>query len=168
MNENIAAAVNRQINEEFYSAYLYLAMAAKAEHESLPGLANWFKVQAREEQDHALGFYNHLVERGSPVLLTEIKMPVFNYQGPRDLLTQSLVHEKHITKCIHELYVLAEAEHDYALRAVLDWYVAEQVEEEASLTLLLDQIKMTGESGGAFYMFDKTLGKREYQPASIL
>jgi len=168
MNENIIKAVNQQINEEFYSAYLYLAMSAVASENSLAGFAHWLMIQAQEERDHAMGLYNHMIDRGATVTLTAIAQPDYKYVGPMDLLNKSLAHEQHITKCIHNLYSLAEAEKDYALRSLLDWYVKEQIEEEGSLKLLIDQIKLTGEKSGSFYMFDKTLGKRVYTQASIL
>lgn len=166
MTEKLIAAVNQQINEELFSAYLYLAMSAAASQASLEGFANWLMIQAQEERDHAMGLYNHLIERDAPVKLLAIAAPDFSFVSPADLLAKSLAHEQHITKCIHELYAMAEAEKDYALRARLEWYVEEQVEEEASLKLLIDRLAMAGEAG--LYHFDKELAERKYEKASIL
>jgi ferritin len=166
MTEKLIEAVNKQINEEFYSAYLYLAMSAAASQVSLEGFANWLMVQAQEERDHAMGLYNHLLERDAPVKLLALAAPDFKFVSAADLLSKSLAHEQHITKCIHELYTMAEAEKDYALRARLEWYVEEQVEEEASVKLLIDRLALAGESG--LYHFDKELAGRTYERASIL
>lgn len=166
MTEKMIEAVNKQINEELYSAYLYLAMSAAASQVSLEGLANWLMVQAQEECDHAMGLYNHLIERDAPVKLLALAAPDFSFVSVADTLAKSLAHEQHITQCIHELYAMAEAEKDYALRTCLDWYVEEQVEEESSIKLLMDRLTLAGEEG--LYHFDKELGERTYEKASIL
>ncbi|HRH22300.1 MAG TPA: ferritin [bacterium] len=168
MTNKILVALNKQINEEFYSAYLYLAMSAAASAQSLDGFANWLMIQAQEERDHAMGFYNHLLERGGNIELTAIASPDYKFVGAMDMLEKSLAHEQHITGCIHNLYKLAEEEKDYAARILLDWYVSEQVEEEDSLRRMIDQLKIAGEKDGGLYLFDQSLGERKYSRASIL
>ncbi len=168
MKEIMVGAFNKQINEELYSAYLYLAMSAAASAESLDGFANWLMIQAQEERDHAMGLYNHLLERGMNVQLAAIAAPEYKFAGAMDVLEKSLAHEQHITACIHNLYALAEEEKDYAARILLDWYVSEQVEEEDSLRRMIDQLKMVEAKEEGLYLFDQKLSERQYSRASIL
>ncbi len=168
MKEIMVKALNKQINEELYSAYLYLAMSAAASSESLDGFANWLMIQAQEERDHAMGLYNHVLEIDGTVELMAIAAPSYKFAGAMDILEKSLAHEQHITKCIHELYALAETEKDYATRILLDWYVSEQVEEEDSLRRMIDQLAIAGDKNEGLYLFDQKLSERQYSRASIL
>lgn len=164
----MSEALNAQINEELFSAYLYLAMSAYAAHKNWLGLASWLQAQAQEERDHALGFYNHLLDRDQAIDLRALQQPEQQFADPLAILTKALEHEQHITGKIRELYDLAVADKDYATQNLLQWYIDEQVEEEASFNQLIEQLKMAGQSGAGFYLFDQSLASRQYVPAAIL
>ncbi len=168
MNTNICKAVNKQINEELFSSYLYLSMSAYFDSKNLKGFANWMSVQSKEETDHAMGLFNHLLERGSTVDLDEIKKPIADFKDTLTVCEETLAHEKFITSKIHELYELATAEKDFALQSVLKWYIDEQVEEEANAQELVDKVRVLGDKGDAIYLLDRELATRAYVPASIL
>jgi len=168
MNAKIQEAINNQIREEFYSGYLYLSMAAYCGAKTLNGFENWFRVQAQEERDHALGFYNYMLERGGEVKLQALDQPPSSFKGPLELFEAALKHEKHITGKINELFELAANEKDFAFQSFLKWYIDEQVEEEATASEMIDKVKMVGEKGEALYMLDQELGARTYTPSSIL
>lgn len=167
MNNNLTEALNAQINEELFSAYAYLAMSAFASKQNWLGLANWLKIQAQEEVDHAMGFYNHLLERDETVNLMTINQPSFQFRFPSEIIAKALEQEKHISSKINELYELASTEKDYPAQNLLRWYINEQVEEEANCRELLDQLKLAGETGPGFYLLDQKLGGRQYHPANI-
>lgn len=166
MTEKTQNAINMQIKEELYSSYLYLAMSAYAQAKNLSGVANWFYVQAKEEIDHAMGFYNYLLERGGEVELQEIAKPPKKFESVTSLFEEGLKHEQHITGTINALYVLATEEKDYAFQSFLKWYIEEQVEEEANATEIIEKIKLVGDSGPVLYMLDKELSGRQYTPTS--
>ena len=168
MNNLICQAVNKQINEEFFSSYLYLSMAGFFESQNLKGFANWMRVQAKEENDHAMGLYNHLLERGGKVELGEIKKPTTEFPNVLTVFEETLKHEQYITKLIHELYELTYTEKDFALQSFLKWYIDEQVEEEANVQELIEKIKMLGGKGDALYLLDRELLTRNYVQATIL
>ncbi|HBU07223.1 MAG TPA: ferritin [Candidatus Magasanikbacteria bacterium] len=168
MNNTICTALNQQINKEFFSSYLYLSMAAFFENQNLKGFANWMRVQAKEENDHAMGLYNHLLERGGKVELGEIKKPSTDFKDILNIFEETLIHEQNITKKIHELYELSTTEKDFALQSFLKWYVDEQVEEEANAQELIDKVKILGGKGEALYLLDRELSARVYVPATIL
>ena len=168
MKENITKIVNEQIQEEMFSSYLYLSMAAYLENQNLKGFANWMRVQAKEEYDHALGFFNYLLTRGAKVELLALAKPEHNFSDTMDILTKTLAHENHITAKIHAIYELALQEKDFALHSFLKWYVDEQVEEEANAQELIDKVKILGGNGEALYLLDRELLARQYIPATIL
>ncbi|MFW5890836.1 MAG: ferritin [Halanaerobiales bacterium] len=152
---------NKQINEEIYSAYIYQAMAAYFADESLEGFARWMDVQAQEELEHARKFYDHLNERGGRVKLMAIEAPKHEWESPLSAFEDALEHEEHITGRINKLVDLALAENDHASYTFLQWFVEEQVEEEDSVTEIIDKIKMIGKSGNGLLMLDNKLGSRE-------
>lgn len=160
MKQNIESAINDQIKEELFSAYIYLAMAAYCEHLNLRGMANWFDVQSQEEVDHARGFYNYLVEANGRVRLQAVPEPPTDFKGPLGMAEETLKHEQYITSKINELYELAQSEKDYAFQSFLKWYIDEQVEEEASATELIEKIKMVGKEPAALYILDKEMSAR--------
>jgi len=160
VNKAITNEFNNQINEEIFSAYLYLSMAAYFDDGNLPGFGNWFKQQAREEMFHAMKFYNHLVERGAAVELYALKEPKKTWDSPLQAFADALQHEEHISGCINELMDLAMNEKDYAARNLLSWFVDEQVEEQASVTEVLEKLKLIGDQSHMLLMLDNELATR--------
>ena len=161
LSKKLQDAMNEQIKNELYSAYLYLSMSAYCEAANLPGFAHWMRVQAQEEEAHALKFYGFIYERGGRVVLQAIDQPPVEFQSPRAVFEQTLEHEQKVTAMIHDLYALAVQEKDYASQIFLQWFVTEQVEEEASATQILETLKMIGDKGHALIMLDRQLGSRE-------
>ena len=168
MNKTIETAINEQIKEEIYSAYLYLSMSAYAEENKLFGIANWFDVQAKEEMDHAKGFFNFLLKHGGIIELQAIPKPPAEFDGPLGMFTDALAHEKEITAKINKLYELGNQEKDYDFVSWLKWYIDEQEEEEESASKILGKIKLAGKAAPGMFMVDKELAKRQYTPASII
>ncbi len=168
ISPKIQDAINAQINAEFWSAYLYLAMAMHFESEGLHGIANWFRIQFKEEQAHAEIFINYLLSRGGRVALAPIAEVPDSWESPLAAYEATLVHEQKVTSLINGIYALAEAEHDYATRGKLDWFVSEQVEEEETAQGLIDRLKLIGENGMALYMLDQEQAARVYNvPAPL-
>jgi ferritin len=153
--------MNQQINAEFYSAYLYLSMAAHFEGENLHGMAHWMQVQAKEEAGHAMKFFKYIVERGGRVRLTAIAAPPNTWDSPQAVFEAVYKHECHVTSLINKLVELAVAEKDHASGVFLQWFVNEQVEEEASASEILHQIKMLGDSKQGLFMLDRQLAQRQ-------
>ena len=155
-------ALNRQINEELYSSYLYLSMSAWFESIGLKGFANWMKVQAREELGHAMKFYDYILARGGKVQLQEIKVPPHEWNSPLHAFEETLKHEKHITECINKLVEIAEEEKDRATFNMLQWFVDEQVEEEANDEEIITKLRMIEGSKNGIFMLDRELAQRKY------
>ncbi|MDE7407068.1 MAG: ferritin [Muribaculaceae bacterium] len=169
LSNKMQDALNEQINAELWSAYLYLSMSMHYANTGYPGIANWFKVQFQEEQAHAEIFMNYINQRGGRVVLKPIaEVPVSAWATPVDVFTATLEHERKVTGLINNLYALAEAEHDYATRDRLTWFVTEQVEEEDNAQQLIDKFKMVGTDGMGLYMLDTELAGRTYVAPSIL
>jgi len=156
--------LNVQINKEIYSAYLYLSMAAHATSMGLNGIANWFHTQAQEELVHAQKFYDYINQQGGKVVLAGIDGPPTEFAGATDLFEKTLEHEKIVTKRIHDLIALAKKENDPATETFLQWFVTEQVEEEATPTEILQKLKLAGDSGNGLLMIDSELGARVFTP----
>ena len=135
-------ALNAQINAEMWSAYLYLSMSMSAAYKGLKGMANWFAVQFKEEQDHAQIIINYILSRGGRVLLAPIDAVDTEWEAPIDMFEQTLTHEQKVTSMINDLYNLAIEEKDHATRSMLTWFVDEQVEEEDSAREIIDQLRM--------------------------
>ncbi|WP_428057510.1 ferritin [Candidatus Avelusimicrobium alvi] len=155
-------AFNAQINAEFYSEYLYLAMKAHFEELHLTGIANWFGVQVQEEHAHGLGMYDYVHERGGKVTLGEIAKPEIKGKDTVAIFEQVLEHEQLVTSKINALVDVAEAEHDRAALSFLDWYIKEQVEEESNVRQLIATLKLIGEDKKALLMLDRELAARTY------
>ncbi len=168
INRKLEDAINAQINAEFWSAYLYLSMAMQFEEKGYAGIANWFRIQFKEEQAHAEIFINYLVSRGGRVVLKPIDAVPTEWDSPLAAFEDTLAHEEKVTALINNIYALAEAEHDYATRGKLDWFIAEQVEEEETAKGLIDRLKLIGDNGLALYMLDQELAQRVYNvPAPL-
>ncbi len=160
LTKTIQDAINDQINKELYSAYLYLAMSAHCETNSLPGTAHWMRVQYQEETSHAMKFFDYVNDRGGQVVLKAIDQPPAKFKSALEIFQQVVEHERRVTESIHKLYALAVKENDYASQVLLQWFVTEQVEEEKSAGLIAEQFKMIGESKPSLIMLDRQLGKR--------
>lgn len=168
LNEKIENALNEQVNKEFWSAYLYLAMSMNFENTALKGLANWFMVQYREELAHAEIFINYINQRGGTVRLQPIAEVPQKWESPLEAFQSTLAHEETITASINKIYALTEQLHDYATRDRLGWFIAEQVEEEDNVRHLVEQAELVGLDGAGLYEFDKTLATRTYvEPAPL-
>ncbi len=168
ISPKIQDALNAQINAEFWSAYLYLSMGMHFEAEGRTGIANWLRIQFKEEQAHAEIFINYLLSRGGRVELKAIEAVPTTWESPLAAFEATLEHEEKVTAMINALYALAEQEHDYATRGKLDWFVAEQVEEEETAQNLIDRLKLVGDNGLALFMLDQELATRVYnQPAPL-
>ena len=153
--------MNTQIQAEFYSAQLYLAMSAYSESENYKGFANWLKVQYEEETSHGMKFLHYIVERGGEVELKAIEAPPVKYGSMLKMFEEVLAHEKKVTALINNLYEVALKEKDYASQIFLQWFITEQVEEEANASEIVAQLKMIGDkSVGGLFQLDHALGHR--------
>ncbi|MBN1260604.1 MAG: ferritin [Anaerolineae bacterium] len=161
LSKKIQDAINEQINRELYSGYLYLAMSAYCEAENFPGIANWMKVQAEEEQEHAERFYDFVNDRGGRVYLKAIDEPPTDFGTPLDIFQASLEHEQFITSSINELYALALAENDYATQIMLQWFISEQIEEEKNASDIVALLEKVGNNVNGLLMVDRQLAQRE-------
>ncbi len=168
LSKTIEDAINAQINAELWSAYLYLSMATNFEAKGLPGVANWFKIQFKEEQAHAEIFMNYINSRGGRVILKPIDAVDTEWDTPLDAFKATLAHEQKVTALINSIYALAESEHDYATRDRLNWFISEQVEEEESAQELIDKFTLIGDNGMGLYMLDQELGTRVFNTPSPL
>jgi ferritin len=160
MKGAVKDAINEQIKHEFYSAYLYLSMAGSFEVANLPGFAHWMYTQSEEEREHAMKLFNYLLDRGEHVQLLPIEQPPNAFRSPLDTFEQALEHEKDITARIHRLYGLSVQEDDYPAQVMLNWFVAEQVEEEKSASEIVERLRMAGDDDAALLLLDKELGER--------
>jgi len=165
ISKKMAKALNEQINKEIYSAYLYLAMSSYSDSIGLKGFANWFMVQYKEEMEHAMRFYHYVQEQGEQVKLMAIDKPPATFTSPLSMLRKTLEHEKYVTKRIHALVDLAIKEKDHATQIALQWFVTEQVEEEASAGEILDKLKLVGKQASGLFMIDKDLSARAFTPS---
>lgn len=166
INENIENILNRQINKEFYSAYLYLAMSAYFEELGLKGFANWTKVQAREEVDHGMILFDYIVERNGKVKFTQVEAPDTQFENPLQIFEKAYAHEKSVTEGIDCIANTAYEECDLATRNFINWYIAEQVEEEANTRDVVQKLQLFGDNKCALYHIDEDLSKREYKQHS--
>ncbi len=161
ISKKMQKAINEQINRELYSSYLYLAMSAWAELQGYKGAGTWMAVQAQEENGHAMKFFRYLLDQGATVELAAIQKPPTEFKSLASVFEETLKHEKFVTSCIHDLMTLAKAEKDYASEILIQWFVTEQVEEEASAAEILGQIKMAERSPGVLLAIDRGLGQRK-------
>ncbi len=164
LNKKLEEALNAQINAEFWSAYLYLSMSADMSAKGLSGVANWFAIQFKEEQDHAMKFFNYVISRGGKVTLKSIDKVETSWKNALDAFEETLKHEEVVTSLINNLYAIATEEKDYATQSMLKWFIDEQVEEEETAQGLIDTLKLIGDNGYGLYQFDKELAARVYTP----
>ncbi|MDE6449482.1 MAG: ferritin [Muribaculaceae bacterium] len=168
LNKEVEQAFNAQINAEFWSAYLYLSMSMHFAHEGFDGIANWFAVQFKEEQDHATIMMNYVNSRGGKVVLAPIAEVETCWNSPIDAFEATLAHENKVTGLNNDLYALATAKNDYATQSMLKWFIDEQVEEEQTAEGYINALKKIGDNGYGLYMFDKELAARTYTTPSPL
>lgn len=166
LSKKLEAALNAQINAEFWSAYLYLSMAAYFAADGKSGFANWFEIQFKEEQDHAMKFFKYVTDRGAKVELKPIEKVDLTWESPLHAFEETLRHEKIVTGRINDLVALAKEEKDYATESMLKWFVDEQVEEEATAQGYIDALKMIKDNGFGIYTMDKELQSRSYSPVA--
>jgi ferritin len=164
VNKKIEGALNQQVNAELYSSYLYLSMSAYFQSINLPGFANWMRVQAQEELVHAMKFYDFINERGARVMLQQVKAPPAAWSSPLDVFENTYKHEQKVTGLINDLVNLAVGERDHATNIFLQWFVTEQVEEEASADEVVQKLKLVGDDSGGLFMLDGEMGQRVFTP----
>ena len=164
IHDKLQDAINEQINKELFSEYFYMSMAAWFEAMNLPGFANFFIVQAQEERFHAMKFWHYLNDRGGRVVLMKIDQPQVDFESAEEIFEKAYAHEQFVTRSINDLMDLAIAESDHATRSMLNWYIDEQVEEEASMDGILQKLKMIGGKGHGMLMLDNELAGRTYTP----
>jgi ferritin len=164
INDKVQAALNEQINAELFSSYLYLSMSAYFESQDLPGFACWMRVQAKEEDFHVQKFFDYVIERGGRVILESIDKPQSEWGSPLEAFEEALAHEQHISSRIHDLVELAVEQKDRATQSFLQWFVDEQVEEEASADQVVKSLRLGAGQPVAMLMLDRELGTRTFTP----
>ena len=160
LDERLESALNAQVTMEYGAAYSYFGMSAWLEAEGLPGMAQWMRAQAAEELTHAERFYQFVLDRGGRINLGPIDAPQTSFTKPIDVFNKSLEQEQAVTGSINDLYAMAVDLKDFASLPLLDWFVAEQVEEEASVQQIIDDLARGGDAGHTILMLDRELGTR--------
>ncbi|HEX2090836.1 MAG TPA: ferritin [Longimicrobiaceae bacterium] len=160
MNDDVRRAINEQINREFYAAYLYLGMAAHFEAEALEGFARWMRLQAKEEQGHAMRLFDYLLNRGARVELGAIEAPPPSFGSPLSIAEQALEHERKVSEQINRIYALAAECGDFATQVQLQWFLTEQVEEENTGERMVERLRMAGDNRAALLILDREVAAR--------
>ena len=168
MEKKVSTLLNDQIEKEFYSAYLYLDIANYYEEQGLEGFANWFEIQAKEEQDHAMLIYHYMHDNDQKVTLKTIDKPDGKYKTIADPLKATLDHEKFVTESIHAIYAAAQKANDYRTMQFLDWFVKEQGEEEKNANDLINKMTLFGNDPKSLYMLNSELASRVYQASTMV
>ena len=164
ISKKMEKALNGQVNAELYSSYLYLSMESWFKSKNLNGFANWMRVQAQEEMSHAMKFYDFIDERGGRIVLKAIDGPPTEWDSPLTVFETVYEHEQKVTGLINDLVDLSIKEKDHATNSFLQWFVSEQVEEEASADAAVQQLKMVEGAPGGMFMLDRELGRRVFTP----
>ncbi len=165
LSPTLNQALNEQISYENYSAFIYKAMQAYFEAEDLPGMSNWMNLQFQEELSHAEKIFRFVCDAGGRVELMGMKAPNNKYSSPLEVFESALAHEEKVTQLINDLMEQAQAEKNHAAQIFLQWFVTEQIEEEASVSLIISQLKRVKEDGRGLMMIDQELSKRSAAPA---
>jgi len=165
ISTNMAQHLNAQINKEMYSAYFYLALSAYAEAANLKGAAAWFMAKHKEETTHGLKMYRYLLDQDAGVELGTVAAPPADVGGPLDMFERTLNHEREVTGAINELVDVALSEKDHATNIFLQWFVTEQIEEEATVKEILGRLRLVGDKGEGLFMIDNELGALAQQIA---
>lgn len=167
MDKKVSALLNQQVNKEFYSAYLYLDFSNYYEARGLDGFANWYKIQAQEERDHAMLFYQYLHNNNEPVTLDAIAKPDKVFSDDMAPLKAGLEHEMYVTSLINDIYAAAHEVKDFRTMQFLDWFVKEQGEEETNANDLISKMELFGSDPKGLYMLNSELGGRVYSAPSL-
>ena len=167
-SEKLKDLINNQINKELYSSYLYLSMSSFCEAKNLSGFANWFMIQAQEERDHALMFYNYAHRIGMDVKFEAIDKPGMTFESPLDVLVKTYEHEQLVTSLIYAIMDEAVECHDYKTVQFLQWFVSEQAEEEETANGLVEKLKLAGETQSGLFLMDAEMATRVYTPNANL
>ena len=168
MNTKVHELLNDQINKEFYSAYLYLEFSNYFADKGLDGFANWYMIQAQEERDHAMLFYQYLQNENQKVTLKAIDKPEKEINSDMDVLKAGLEHEEYVTSLINDIYSAAHEARDYRTMQFLDWFVKEQGEEETNANDLISKMELFGTDAKGLYMLNQELGARVYTAPSLV
>ena len=168
LDNRVSGLLNAQVNQEFYSAYLYLDFASYFTDKGLDGFANWYQVQAQEERDHAMLFYQYLHNNNFRVVLEAIAKPDQAPQAPMDPLKAGLAHEEYVTGLIHAIYAAAQEAKDFRTMQFLDWFIKEQGEEEKSAHDLITKMELFGGEAKGLYLLDSELAARDYAPPTLV
>ncbi|WP_369281942.1 ferritin [Oscillibacter sp. GMB15532] len=168
MDKTVSELLNNQINKEFYSAYLYLDIANYYDAKGLDGFANWYEIQAKEEQDHAMLFYRYMQNNDEPVKLLSIDQPDNAFSNLLDPLKVSLEHEKYVTALINAIYAAAQKVNDFRTIQFLDWFIKEQGEEEKNASDQITKMELYGGEARSLYMLNSELLTRAYAPPSLV
>ena len=168
MNERVHELLNQQINKEFYSAYLYLDFSNYFEERGLDGFANWYMIQAQEERDHAMLFYQFLQNESKKVTLEAIDKPDKEFKCDMDVLRAGLEHEQYVTSLIHDIYAEAYAAKDFRTMQFLDWFVKEQGEEETNANDMITKMELFGSDPKSLYMLNQERAARVYTAPSLV
>lgn len=166
ISDTMCEALNEQFNAELYSSYLYLSMSAWFSERSLSGFASWMRIQTQEEVFHAMKIYDYILERGGSIALAAIEKPENDWKNEVDVVREVVAHEAKVTAMVNNLVEVALAEKDHATNIFLQWFVTEQVEEEASVGDVLGRVKMIQGDSAALFALDLELGKRVYTSPS--
>ncbi|OQY50964.1 MAG: ferritin [Candidatus Parabeggiatoa sp. nov. 2] len=159
IGKNIAEELNKQVNREFYSAYFYLSMSAYSDFLGLKGFASWFLMKNQEETQHAMRVYKYILDQGAQIALLPIKQPPSTFDSPLAMFEETLAHEQAVTQRFNELVDIAMAEKDHATHIFLQWFITEQIEEEATVSEIINKIKLVGGKGDGLFMIDNQLGQ---------
>lgn len=167
LSKELVKLLNDQVNSEWYSAYMYLAIYTYYEDKNLNGLANWFNVQTQEERDHARLFMQYLMNNGEKAILQDVKAPLAEFDGFREPLVAALAHERVITDKINKMYEVAAEQKDFRTMQFLDWFIKEQGEEERNAEALVKRYDLFGNDAKGLYLFDSELATRVYAPPTL-
>ena len=160
LSEKVQAALNEQIKDELYAAYLYLAMTGYFKAMNLDGFAHWFDLQRQEETNHGLKIFEYIFDRGGKIELKPLPGTPAGFDSPLDVAQQAFDHEREVTEKINDLYELALSEKDYQTQSLLHWFINEQIEEEKSALTLVERLKMVGDDAAALFILDREMGAR--------
>jgi ferritin len=160
ISQSLTDALNEQLKHELYSSYLYLSMSAYCDDQHLPGFAHWMRLQADEEREHAMKFFDFIQDRDGRVVLQSLGQPPSEFGSPTNLFEQGLAHEQEGTSLIEQLYRKAAAAQDHATQIFLEWFISEQVEEEKAALQILETLRMAGDDKVGLLMLDRELGAR--------
>ncbi len=168
IGDRLAQAMNEQIRVELESYYIYLSMAAWLHDRDLDGMAQWMRSQAHEEMVHAMKFFDHILDRGSKVVLQDVKQIKTDWSSVQEIWGDTYEHEQFVTSKVNDLLTIAREERDYQAEPLLNWFIEEQIEEEATASKIAGEIEMVGNDTSSLLMLDRELGQRSFPTGSPL